>query len=665
MRITSIQAWLILIFLAFFLLVSVSVAATLWGIDTQAKDALVINLTGRQRMLIQQMNRLALEADRERSPLELQNLQDSADTFEATLVALKNGGEAPYLPGRAAILPVTTDPEVIAQLDQIDQNWKEARERLDVLLTNAIPNTQYETNLVAFQEHTQILTVQADAAVRLYEAASNHKIARLRWFQGAFFTAALLLLSAGAFAIRRSVIAPLKKLGLAAEQIGAGDFTAPVSVSGPAEVGLLAGTLESMRSRLLASQEALRARADQQEARVEQRTSELEALYEVSRDISSRLDIQHVLRSVTEKAAQLLGAEVALLCLLDEEGKVLNLHANSGPREAVISSSTPAQDLLASQVLAGERALPCGVEGCIGSCGIIAEPYRKGHLAAPLRMGDRVIGALCVGSPDTAAFSGDAEALLTKLANSAAIALENARLYGQAERLGTLEERQRLAAEMHDGLAQTMNYLRFQMEIADGQIEDGEHAAARSTLERAHQAMDRAEREIRRAIASLQEDFPLYFTLQEQLSKLAGELSRPDLPVLWETGATIPLVLTHEQTEQVLRVAREALLNARQHSGGSSIKLRLEVYGEKARVFIEDNGRGFDPDAALGQARRQHFGLSIMRARAARIGGTVEIRSSPGEGTQVILSWQVRDDREPQKTTENVAGNGAGLPILR
>lgn len=171
------------------------------------------------------------------------------------------------------------------------------------------------------------------------------------------------------------------------------------------------------------------------EERVAQRTRELETLNEVSREISSRLELQQVLNSVTEKARALLGGEVASLCLVDESRHWLKLQAMSGPPEAVEGQVVAASGGLVGEVLTSTQAMRCGVGDCENGCRMLAQGYRLSHLAAPLRMGERVIGALCVGSAAQGQFTEEAGGMLTKLANVAAIALENARLYAQAERL--------------------------------------------------------------------------------------------------------------------------------------------------------------------------------------------------------------------------------------
>ena len=631
-----------LLFLAFFLLIAISVAATFWGTEAQKMDALIINLAGRQRMLGQQMTRLALEIEKEGVEDHALELKNSADTFDQTLQALRYGGTASDLPGQTVDLPPARDRQLLSQLDQVEQTWGAFRVPLGVVLNSEPGEAQFKAAIKSMEQISPDLVGQADAIVRMYEAAAARKIARLRWLQTSFFAVALVLLAIGALITRKTVLTPLKALGIAAERIGSGDLDTPVQVAGAGEMKLLADTFEVARQRLLDSQKELFSWADSLEERVMQRTRELEGLYQVSRDISSRLDVRDVLSSVTQQARQLLGAEVAFLCLVDETGQVLNLHASSGPTEAVVRSSAFLHDPIPSQVLAGEHTLPCGVDSCLGSCGIVDAPYRVSQLVAPLRMGERVIGALCVGSSNAAAFSTEAEVLLNRLANSAAVALENARLYAQAERLATLEERQRLAADMHDGLAQTLNYLRLAVYSAEAQIDSGQQTEALATLERMLRALNQAESEVRRAITSLQEVFPLYYTLQEQLAKLAEEFSNGNNHVAWVTSIKIPLVLPSEDTEQVLRFAREALLNACRHAQARHVTLRLEQDDGQALAVVEDDGQGFDPSAAPESDSRPHFGLKIMDARAARIGGKIEICSALGKGTRVTLTWPLQ-----------------------
>lgn len=646
MNAASIQGKAGLLLLAFALLVSVSVGATFWGVNAQKTDALVINLAGRQRMLVEQMTRLAMEFAQAEDSAQRLALLEAIQTFDQTLLALRDGGPAPYWPGSLKELPATTDAAILVQLDRVDQTWQAFRQDLERILGSEPGSAGRQAALRSTQALSETLIERADGAVRLYESAATAKITRLQWVQAAFLACAALLLLAGGRIIHCSVIAPLHALDQAAERIGAGNLSLPVRVSGPSEIAVLSRTMEDMRSQLWSSQLELQEWAQTLEEQVAQRTQALEALYSVSREISSRLDIRHVLNSVAARARQLLGSEVAFLCLLDEDRQQLSLQAASGPTQAVARPTTLAHQGLACQVLAGEQALSCGSSGCRGSCGIMATSYRTSQLAAPLRLGERAIGALCVGSARDDFFPPDAVGLLTKLAQAAAIALENARLYQQAERSATLEERQRIAAEMHDGLAQTIGYLQIMVDQASQQLEQGQLEGSLTTLKRGSQAIYQASTEIRQAISSLQGEPPSLQALQDMLAELLAEFKTPGRRVEFESTVDAPLVLSPQESEQILRVTREALLNAHNHSRATRIMVHLGREKDTGLVRVEDNGRGFAAQAFAGQNGGRHFGLKIMQARAARLGGRVNVQSVPGAGTQVVLSWPLGKSSE-------------------
>lgn len=637
-----------LLFLAFFLLVSISAAATFWIIDTQNQDALVINLAGRQRMLVEQMAKDALQIQAYRSVDLIGQMQARADTFDQTLRALMNGGPAPYSSGQTVNLPATRQPDTLAGLNQVQRTWEAFRPYLNVIAAEEPRSPGFDAAMRAIENLSPNLVQQSDDVVRMYESASAQKVSRLRGIQIAFFASALVLLAAGFVVVQNSVIRPLHTLGLIAERIGEGGLDAAVQVPGPREIRALAGSLDAMRTQL-------RDARDDLEARVNRRTRELTALHDVSREISSRLEIDQVLRSVTDKTRELLDSEVAFLCLIDESAQSLNLEAFSGPEGAVAAQRTSAQRSPASVVLAGESALACGVEGCQEFCGIIAPTFRTSHLAAPLRAGERVIGALCVGRSGPEAFDSEETGLLTKLANSAAIALENARLYRQAERAAMLEERQRIAGEMHDGLAQTLAYLELRTEQALHLMQGGRTEEAISALHDLHRAFRQAGQEVRRAIANLKDDTLRRQSLQERLAavvKTATKEGGP--PVEFVTRLEPPLLLPSDEAEQVTRVVQEALLNACHHAEAARVTVCLERQGDTVRVTVEDDGQGFDP-AATPLDGRNHFGLSIMRARAARIGGELVIHSQKGRGTSVVLSWSAgrADERAAERSIAN------------
>lgn len=635
MRISSLRGRLAWLFFAFFLLVSVSAAATFWSLDAQHQDALLVNLAGRQRMLVQQITRLALEQVQE--PAAPVVLHDARAMFEQTLAALRDGGPAPYLAGQSVTVPAANQPEIRAQLDRQAESWRAFVGELDRLVQAAPGSDARVQAAQAIAQQSTAVLAQADTVVLLYQETATRKIDRLRLLQAVFLTSALLLLLLAGWLVRRWLLTPLQQLDRAAERIGGDDLATPVSVSGPAEIALLSRTLETMRTRLQTSRAELLRLAAGLEARVAQRTRELDALNEVSREISSQLDVQHVLNSVTAKAHGLLGAEVASLCLLDEQGKTLHLRTLSGPPAAASGHQVTAGDRFARMVLTADGAMACHGADCHAGCQLLAAPYRASHLAAPLRRGAHVVGALCVGSRQDDRFTAESADILAKLATTAAVALENARLYAQAERVATLEERSRIAAEMHDGLGQTLSYLGLMTDQTVEFLSQGQDAAALARLQATRATIEQATHDVRRAIDHLLDETPALPDLVARLAAVVDDFAAANpVTVDWQPAVAALPGCAREVGEQVVHVTREALHNVASHAGAQAVTVRLARDNGHYLVTVVDDGRGFDPSQPEPDG---HFGLKVMQARAAHIGGQLTVESRPGRGTCVALAW--------------------------
>ena len=643
MKINSIRGRLGLLFLAFVLLVSISVGATYWAIETQKQDALIINMAGRQRMLIHLMTRLAIEHRYGDNYDDVNDLTVAANTFEQTLFALRFGGPTPYLEDLVVELPSTQNEHIQSQLIQVENNWDTFQAAIDQVVELPLNDVKLEAALQTIEALSPVLVDQTDGIVRLFEAESTQKVDRLRNLQIGFFVSALSFLAIGVMVIHKSVLQPLDGLGVRAKNIGAGNLNTSIEITNPKEIALVDQIVDDMQTQLQATQKELISWAETLEERVDQRAKEIDALYEISRDISSRLDVQFVLDSVTEKARQLLGAEIATLCLLNEQEKVLAIKAHSGPENAVIEALADIQSGLASQVLAQKRVRLCQHGDCEAACGILADTYRVSHLVAPLWVENQVIGVLCVGSTKIKAFTEDSRHLLAKLASSAAIALENARLYAQAERAATLEERQRIAADMHDGLGQTISKLGLNIDLAENYLEGKQLEKARDQLKSARDSVDSASDDVRGAIEHLLDDSPIHQNLQSQVEFIIRDLqsqANNGSSLNWYNSIEEPVILRRRDTEQVLRIAGEALNNVCCHSSATSTDIYLQLINGDYFLIIEDNGGGFDlhniPDDG-----GKHFGLKIMHARATHLGGDLKVDSAPGEGTRITLRWPV------------------------
>lgn len=631
----SLRTQLSVIFLGFLLLVSGSVIATFLAIHTQDNDAVVINLAGRQRMLIQKITWLALTQP------DSPDLAGAIQDFERTLRVLRDGGVALDTAGQAITLSPAPDPTLRAQLDEAGQSWLTYHASLET------PETSPQT----LQAGSERLLSQLNAVVNGFEARAEAKLFRLQLIQLVFFGVALLLLAWGYWLTRRRILSPLAILQRAARRIAGGRLAEPILVKGNDELSELGRAFESMRAEVAAAREQL-------EAQVSRRTHELTMAFEFSQEIVTQLDLERLLHSVTDRARALAGGQAASLCLLDQDGTTLSLVARSGnglQRAGAWQSIEPgpvAQVIKENQSIAAETA-------CF-NCGFL-DAHAPGQqcVAAPLRVGEQTVGALCVVRPGRQKFDADETRALSLLANSAAIAITNARLVEaerrQAEQSAILTERERLAAELHDNLAQTLSFFNMKISRVKALIDgNGQTFQSDSKQAQAHYELDRVSAvvadtygQVRQAIIGLRREAinnNLAHCLAEQAATFQWENG---LPVHFsEPGeGAADIVLSPAATGEVMRIVGEAITNAGKHAaaGRIDVALQQDMANEAVIITVKDDGRGFDPCGAPSE-EQGHFGLGLMQTRAKRGQGSLQIESVPGQGTQVTVRWPLTSD---------------------
>jgi len=211
--------------------------------------------------------------------------------------------------------------------------------------------------------------------------------------------------------------------------------------------------------------------------------------------------------------------------------------------------------------------------------------------------------------------------------------LMNVNLHHQREVAAALKERQRIAANMHDGLAQTLSLLGIRVDRMQETIESDPDSKAKESIRDIRDVVTLASTEVRRSIATLQETPRPRRTLQDLLRAMLENIRTDTGPVLqFSQGSIQPLYIASKQTDQIMPAVREALLNAIYHAQARTVSVRLKIRQEDIRLTVEDDGVGFSLDCP--DQYGDHFGLSIMQARAARIGGQIQIDTAPGMGTR-------------------------------
>ncbi|MGW8552920.1 GAF domain-containing sensor histidine kinase [Streptomyces tubercidicus] len=358
--------------------------------------------------------------------------------------------------------------------------------------------------------------------------------------------------------------------------------------------------------------------------------------------MSRHLEVRDVLKTIVASARELLDAEYAALGVPDDHGGFAQFVVDgvSAEQWKAIGPLPRQHGILAAMLhnATPERLADVRADPRFGGWPD-AHPDMSDFLGLPVADGDEILGALflankrCPKPAGGCGFTEEDERLLGILAQHAAIALTNARLYERSRELTIAGERARLAHELHDAVAQKLFSLRLTAQAATALV-DRDPVRAKDELHQVTALAAEAADELRAAVielrpAALDED-GLVATLRSQ----AQVLDRAHSARVTFAAHSVR-ALPAAQEEAVLRVAQEALHNALRHSGAKAVEVTLTRDGQGALLRIADDGCGFDPRAVRRAGR--HLGLVSMHDRAGGVGGKLTVESEPGKGTAVEM----------------------------
>jgi PAS domain S-box-containing protein len=399
---------------------------------------------------------------------------------------------------------------------------------------------------------------------------------------------------------------------------------------------------EDITDRVLA-EEQIREKEAMLEQRVEERTHELRTLLEVSHNVASTLELRPLLGLILDQLQTVVSySSAAILSVQGDEFVVLDRRMPPGSSEEVPDSYSLAGARTIVDVLGrrepvlvddvrGDAPLAHSYRTSLGEHFDAAFAFERSLLIVPLLFKDRMIGALSLTHAAAGVYTPHHAELVSAMANQAAVAIENARFYEQAQEVAVLEERQRLARELHDSVSQAL------YGIALGT------KTARTLLDRdPSKAADPLEYVLAQAHAGLTEMRALIFELRPEALEsegLAMALSKQADALRVRHGIDVSADLPSEPDapmvvkEAVYRIAQEALHNTLKHARARHVDVRLAVVDGMLELEIADNGKGFEASGAFPG----HLGLKTMRERALRLGGTFHVTTATGEGTHILV----------------------------
>lgn len=386
-------------------------------------------------------------------------------------------------------------------------------------------------------------------------------------------------------------------------------------------------------------------------AGLERRNRELTILNEIATALNESVDLSESLEVALAHVADLFGLRTGWVWLLREEdgepylAAARNLPPGLAGRPQAMEGSCYCLDTFRAGDLSG--AANVNVVKCSrlhwlkeGTEGLAY------HSSVPLYVRGARLGVMNVASPEWRRLSPDDLRLLHTIGEMVATAVERARLYRRSGEAGAIEERNRLAREIHDTLAQGLSATALQLDTADALLaSDAEPEEVRRTIQAALEGTRRNLEEARRSVLDLRAAPLEGRTLAEALGELAVELRRghpsagpvegeaSDPEVRFRAVGAAPSLSARIEAA-LFRVAQEALANALEHAGASQVRVELVSRPQTIELTIEDDGRGFEGTPAT----EGRFGLVGMRERMRLVDGSLRVRSEPGAGTRIEAS---------------------------
>ncbi len=339
----------------------------------------------------------------------------------------------------------------------------------------------------------------------------------------------------------------------------------------------------------------------------------------MTRRLSSGLDPVSIAQQVLSTLDEELGATRAAVFIRTEGGVLSPLaYRGHGAKEAIRTDSA-----LVDEVVSAMRPASAAQESGMASC-----RYR---LVLPMRLGDRLVGLAIADSAGPA--SDEAVAQLLARLDEQSLRLDTALVWDELRSLATLEERQRLAREIHDGVAQELASLGY---LVDDLAATASGEGQRTRLHGLRAEITRVVSELRLSIFDLRSEVSTSGGLGSALSdyvRAVGARSGMTVHLTLDEG---PTRLRADVEAELLRIAQEAITNARKHSQGGNLWVDCRIHPPSARITVQDDGGG------LGVARPDSYGLMIMRERAERVGASLhigeEVADSGDKGTRVAVT---------------------------
>lgn len=511
-------------------------------------------------------------------------------------------------------------------------------------------NVEHQSDRIAFSQSPLCSTVISLAVAitvlsisGLLAVATNH--VAFSYIIPALFIITIALLGLLLKQVRYNFLAPLNNLRQWSEEMLQDNHSARISIKSQGEFTNLFKGINILSDRLETLTLDMQSQVKIQTKHIERKTHSLEIIYDVAASINNSRDLDDLLSRFLYTLKDVVHARAAVVRLLTDDDQ-MRLVASVGlddelmEKEQLIPSS---ECLCGIAYKNGKVQFQDNINKCdkiIGRSFFADEQKNLGMIAVPLQYRGKTLGVynLFVNNRE---FHNqeEIEDLLTSIGRHLGMAIDKARSEDEANRLSLMEERNRLAHELHDSLAQTLASLRFQVRVLDETLRGGKEPDVWHELEKIENNIDEAYSELRELITHFRAPIDKRGLIPAVEHLIERFQYQTDISIFLQKEWNV-LHLPATIEVQALRIIQESLNNIKKHSQAHTVRiiLRSDTQGD-CRILIEDDGIGIKKASGSKNSYDDHLGLSIMHERAKRIGGTVKIESEPNEGTRILLEF--------------------------
>ncbi|MEO7710957.1 MAG: type IV pili methyl-accepting chemotaxis transducer N-terminal domain-containing protein [Caldimonas sp.] len=608
-----------------FLLLALCVIGVLVGMSFRLEGgAASVNEAGRMRM---QAYRMLLSAGAGDTSLPRQMAE-----FERGLVVLRHGD-----PDRPLFVP--WDETVRQRFESVERDWALFREWLRDEAAPAQRKQAGAIAVAAFAAHIDDFVAAIETHLSRWNSIMH--LLQLALMALAVIGGAVLLYTGHLF-----VLEPVGLLKQAIHRIQGGDLGARVDCGTTDEFGTLATGFNDMAAQLQSMYRNLESRVHDKTAQLEEKHERLESLLEVTNLVNKALTLDELATGFTKSVARIARADGVALRWSDETNRRYLMLASQGLPQSMVEAE---HCLVAGDCHCGSPTAPSGAR-------VISihsmQPARERHCAqagfetvvsVPVRLHDRVMGEVNLFFHAQIALPEAERSLLEALAVQLAGAMENLRLNALELEAAVSQERSFLAAELHDSIAQSLAFLKIQVQLMRDAVAEGDPRQVDHVLAEIDLGVRESYGDVRellmhfRTRANAEDIEPALLTTLRKFEHQTGLRA-----TLRMTGQGLPL--GPDTQIQVLHIVQEALSNVRKHARARHVWLDVQRQPQW-RLEVRDDGVGFAPRTDVPD--ETHVGLRIMVERAERLGAQVDVLSTAGRGTSVVLTFPSPSRAEP------------------